>query len=120
MGTPVKIMDLAKRMIQLAGLKPADIAIVQTGLRPGEKMYEELFKDSEEFAETYHPRILRAKRCRNVNNEFTSLMEELEQAALSHNNELIPFILRKIIPEFTSNGSLNKVVAVEELEGLKN
>jgi FlaA1/EpsC-like NDP-sugar epimerase len=121
MGTPVKIMDLAKRMIQLAGLKPTDIAIVQTGLRPGEKMYEELFKDSEEFAETYHPRILRAKKSPDVNNEFTSLMAELREAALEHNNEIIPFILRKMVPEFTSStGALSKVVSLEQLEGLKN
>ena len=120
MGTPVKIIDLAKRMIQLAGLKPTDIAIVQTGLRPGEKMYEELFKDSEEFAETYHPRILRAKKCPNANCEFYSLMEELEQAAFSHNNEIIPFILRKMVPEFVSGRSLDKIIDVKELERMKN
>ncbi len=120
MGTPVKIMDLAKRMIQLAGLKPTDIAIVQTGLRPGEKMYEELFKDSEEFAETYHPRILRAKRCRNANIDFSALMEELREAAHSHNNEIIPFILRKMVPEFISSSSLSKVVDLQQLEGMKN
>jgi len=110
MGEPVKILDLAKRMIQLAGLKPADIAIVQTGLRPGEKMYEELFKDSEEFAETYHPRILRAKKSANFNSEFNSLMIELQEAAQNHNNEIIPFILRKMVPEFNSTGVLNKTV----------
>ncbi|MEO8822515.1 MAG: nucleoside-diphosphate sugar epimerase/dehydratase [Ginsengibacter sp.] len=120
MGAPVKIMDLAKRMIQLAGLKPTDIAIVQTGLRPGEKMYEELFKDSEEFAETYHPRILRAKKSPIVNNEFSSLMTELREAALVHNSEIIPFILRKMVPEFTSTGALNKVVPAQKLEGMKN
>lgn len=121
MGTPVKIMDLAKRMIQLAGLQPTDIAIVQTGLRPGEKMYEELFKDSEEFAETYHPRILRAKKSPNVNIEFNSLMEELGEAARSHNNEMIPFILRKMVPEFTSSaGSLKKVISLTELNEMKN
>jgi len=120
MGNPVKILDLAKRMIQLAGLKPADIAIVQTGLRPGEKMYEELFKDSEEFAETYHPRILRAKKCPNLNGEFDSLMMELERSALTHNNEIIPFILRKMVPEFNSNGALNTVVLEDHLEIVKN
>ncbi len=120
MGSPVKIMDLAKRMIQLAGLKPTDIAIVQTGLRPGEKMYEELFKDSEEFAVTYHPRILRAKKSPNVNGEFNSLLAELREAAFVHNNEIIPFILRKMVPEFTSTGALNKVLALEKLEESKN
>jgi FlaA1/EpsC-like NDP-sugar epimerase len=103
MGNPVKIMDLAKRMIQLAGLKPSDISIVHTGLRPGEKMYEELFKDSEEFAETYHPRILRAKKSPLVVSEFNSLIIELEQAARSHSNEIIPFILRKLVPEFNAS-----------------
>ncbi len=117
MGTPVKIMDLAKRMIQLAGLKPSDIPIVYTGLRPGEKMYEELFKDSEEFAETYHPRILRAKKSPNLNSDFYLLIEELEEAALSHNNEIIPFILRKMVPEFhqSDNQSL-KIPSFAEKE----
>jgi FlaA1/EpsC-like NDP-sugar epimerase len=109
MGKPVKIMDLAKRMIQLAGLKPTDIAIVQTGLRPGEKMYEELFKDTEEFAETYHPRILRAKKCANLTIDFDLLLFELEEAAINHNNEIIPFILRKMVPEFNSNSAFNSL-----------
>ena len=108
MGKPVKIMDLAVRMIQLAGLKPEDISIVSTGLRPGEKMYEELFKDSEEFAETYHPRILRAKKATETNALFQSLLKELHQAALEHNNDIIPFILRKMVPEFQPNVSLSK------------
>jgi FlaA1/EpsC-like NDP-sugar epimerase len=116
MGKPVKIMDLAKRMIQLAGLKPTDIAIVQTGLRPGEKMYEELFKDTEEFAETYHPRILRAKKSANLNIDFDVLMSELEGAARSHNNEIIPFILRKMVPEFNSNSAFNSVEMKEEVK----
>ncbi|MEO8721250.1 MAG: nucleoside-diphosphate sugar epimerase/dehydratase [Ginsengibacter sp.] len=116
MGEPVKIMDLAKRMIQLAGLNPTDIAIVQTGLRPGEKMFEELFKDSEEFAETYHPRILRAKKSTNLNADFGSLFMELEQAARTHNSEIIPFILRKMVPEFSSGSAFNSLNVKEETE----
>jgi FlaA1/EpsC-like NDP-sugar epimerase len=104
MGKPVKIMDLAKKMIQLQGLRPEDIQIVSTGLRPGEKMYEELFKDSEEFAETYHPRILRAKKSTDSHDNFKFLLEELEEAAHNHNNEIIPFILRKMVPEFNPAG----------------
>lgn len=114
MGTPVKIMDLAKRMIQLAGFKPGDIPIICTGLRPGEKMFEELFKDSEEFAETYHPRILRAKKSPNLNPDFYLLIEELRQAALSHNNEIIPFILRKMVPEFQSANQIRIPVLAEK------
>ncbi len=103
MGQPVKILDLAKKMIQLAGYKSEDIPIIHTGLRPGEKMYEELFKDSEKFAETYHPRILRAKKSTDSNGEFSSLLSELEQAALAHNNEIVPYILGKMLPEFMPN-----------------
>ena len=119
MGNPVKIMDLAKRMIQLAGLKPSDIPIVYTGLRPGEKMYEELFKDSEEFAKTYHPRILRAKKSPDFNPDFNSLILELQHAALSHNNEIIPFILRKMVPEFSSQETKNRVIEFSS-NGVKN
>ena len=109
MGKPVKIMDLATRMIQLAGLRPIeDIAIIQTQLRPGEKMFEELFKESEEFIETDHPRILKAKKCSNSNTDFILLLGDLEAEAMSHNNEVIPFILRKMLPEFNPYLYLNK------------
>ena len=115
MGKPVKIMDLATRMIQLAGLKPIeDIAIIQTQLRPGEKMFEELFKESEEFIETDHPRILKAKKCSKSNNDFISLLDDLETEALSHNNEMIPFILRKMLPEFNPYLYLNKTALIAE------
>lgn len=106
MGQPVKIMDLAKKMIQLAGFKPGEIPIVSCGLRPGEKMYEELFKDSEEFAETYHPRILRARKAGGIHQDFEMLLKELEQAALNHNNDIIPYILQKMLPEFKYNAGI--------------
>ncbi len=115
MGKPVKIMDLATRMIQLAGLRPTlDIAIVQTQLRPGEKMFEELFKETEEFVETDHPRILKAKKCSNTSPEFITLLNDLETEALSHNNEVIPFILRKMLPEFNPYLYLNKPDMIAE------
>lgn len=119
MGNPVKIMDLAKKMIQFAGFKPSEIPIVTTGLRPGEKMYEELFKDSEEFAETYHPRILRAKKSPELHPEFLSLLRELEQAAVAHNNEIVPFILKKLVPEFNSDTHTGtKIPAFAETESV--
>ena len=108
MGKPVKVLDLAKRMIQLAGLVPGqDIEVKFTQLRPGEKMYEELFKDSEEFAETDHPKILRAKKCTDTAPEFYTLLKELYEVAMSHNNEGIPSILNKMLPEF--NHAPNKI-----------
>ena len=104
MGKPVKIIDLATRMIQLAGLIPGkDIEIKSTQLRPGEKMYEELFKDSEAFAVTDHPKILRAKKATESNPMFYSLMNDLYEAASAHNNEALPTILKSILPEFKHN-----------------
>ena len=101
MGKPVKIIDLATRMIQLAGFIPEkEIAIKFTQLRPGEKMYEELFKDSEAFAPTDHPKILRAKKSSDTNPNFYSLLNKLETAALAHSNEMIAPLLGKMLPEF--------------------
>ena len=62
MGESVRINDLAEKMIRLAGLKPQeDIQIQYTGLRPGEKLYEEVLNDLETTTETYHPKIKIAK-----------------------------------------------------------
>ena len=118
MGKPVKIIDLATRMIQLAGLVPGkDIAIQYTQLRPGEKMYEELFKDSEEFAPTSHPKILRAKKCSDTNPDFYTLLNKLESIAVAHSNEMITPLLSKMLPEF--NHSPNKKMAsIDKVEQL--
>lgn len=111
MGEPVKILDLATRMIQLAGLIPGkDILIKYTNLRPGEKMYEELFKDSEKFAATVHPKILRAKKSSEFTPHFHTLLDELEDAASSHNNELVTPILKNILPEFNHAPNRTKKV----------
>lgn len=108
MGKPVRVLDLATRMIQLAGLEPGkDIAIKYTELRPGEKMYEELFKDSEELAPTDHPKILRAKRAANKHPEFYNLLNELQEVAKNHNNEAILTLLSTLLPEF--NHAPNKL-----------
>jgi FlaA1/EpsC-like NDP-sugar epimerase len=128
MGKPVKIIDLARRMIQLAGLKPnEDIAIQQTQLRPGEKMFEELFKDTENFIQTDHPRILKAVKKRPVDVDLNSLLDELETEATLHNNKSMPIILNKILPEFSpylylkkSNGELKEKLPDDFLKGYIN
>jgi FlaA1/EpsC-like NDP-sugar epimerase len=102
MGKPVKVLDLATRMIQLAGLIPhQDIEIKFTQLRPGEKMYEELFKDSEEFATTDHPKILRATRAADNNPEFYIMLNKLQEMAQAHNIEDIPVLISNMLPEFS-------------------
>lgn len=113
MGQPVKILDLASRMIQLAGLIPGkDIEIKYTQLRPGEKMYEELFKDSEKFAATVHPKILRAKKSTDFNPHFYALLNELEEAAGTHNNEMVTPILKNMLPEFNHAPNKTKKIPV--------
>lgn len=115
MGKPVKIIDLARRMIHLAGLRPgADIRIVQTKLRPGEKMYEELFKDSEQFIETDHPRILKAKRGMHQEPDFMQLLDELDEIAHSHKNDAALETLQRLLPEFTPYTYLEQPILVEE------
>ena len=71
-------------------------------------MFEELFNDSEEFVETGHPRILKAKKGSNFNTDFITLLDDLEAEAINHNNEVIPYILRKMLPEFNPYLYLNK------------
>ncbi|CAM4189635.1 polysaccharide biosynthesis protein [Cytophagaceae bacterium 50C-KIRBA] len=107
MGDSVKIIDLAKKMITLSGLRvDRDIEIKFTGLRPGEKLYEELLNNNENTLPTHHPKILIAK----VNTPSYSYMEiqsnELEHI-LDHgtSNQLVSKI-KDIIPEYKSNNSV--------------
>jgi len=101
----VKIIDLARKMIQLSGLEVGkDIEIRVTGLRPGEKLYEELLAEEENTIPTHHPKILKAKvRQENENMilEINSLVEMFE----SQQNERIVSKMKEIVPEFVSNNS---------------
>jgi FlaA1/EpsC-like NDP-sugar epimerase len=106
MGDPVKILDLAKKMIFLSGKKLGeDIDISFTGLRPGEKLYEELLNDFEMVKETYHPKIKIAqvspvdfKYVEDMFNSFKSLLENgKEEELVSH--------LKGLVPEYISQQS---------------
>lgn len=106
MGESVKIIDLAKKMIQLSGLELGkDIEITVTGLRPGEKLYEELLADEEETIPTHHPKILRAR----LKQEDSSLLQQIDK--LIHlfeeqNNRDIVQQMKNLVPEFKSNNSI--------------
>jgi FlaA1/EpsC-like NDP-sugar epimerase len=103
MGDPVKIDDLAKQMIRLSGKEPGeDIEIRYTGLRPGEKLFEELFHETEALEGTGHPKVLLA-RYRQVDwDELIIKLDDLESAcdrmAIARLHEL----LRELVPEFVS------------------
>jgi FlaA1/EpsC-like NDP-sugar epimerase len=102
MGKPVKILDLAMNMIKLSGLVPdKDVSIKFTGIRPGEKMYEELFQDSEDLIGTHHPKILKAKKS-FVHETFTRQLEEMIALAEENNAEAIRFHL----DHFISSGEM--------------
>ncbi len=106
MGKSMKIIDLAHKMIQLAGLEVGkDIDVEIIGLRPGEKMYEETLNNSEETFKTHHPKILIGKVAEvdldKLNNSINNLIEYTEK----QDNDKIIKQMKEIIPEYISNNS---------------
>ena len=107
MGKPVKIVDLALKMIQLAGLVPdKDIKIVFTGLRPGEKLYEELLNEKEKTLPTHHEKIKIAKV---MTASFAKILNEIQQLiSISENEDHYSLVkkMKEMVPEFKSNNSV--------------
>jgi FlaA1/EpsC-like NDP-sugar epimerase len=106
MGEPVKITDLARKMIKLAGLQPdKDIKVVFTGLRPGEKLYEELLNDGEDNLPTHNEKISIAKVITYPYDEVTNNINEL--LALNKESSEIAVVnkMKEIVPEFISKNS---------------
>jgi FlaA1/EpsC-like NDP-sugar epimerase len=115
MGEPVKISYLARQLILLSGKKPDDdIEIVYTGLRPGEKHYEELFHREETLVETGHPKLLLA-RSRAVEKEIVErAVPTLRQAAVDTDDAKMKAILRTLVPEHapaTQSGAKRRVAS---------
>jgi FlaA1/EpsC-like NDP-sugar epimerase len=105
MGESVKIIDLAKKMIRLSGLvEGKDIEIKVTGLRPGEKLYEELLSKEENTIPTHHPKILKAK-IRDNKVDIKKDIELLIELFDNQNNIQIVSLMKKIVPEYISNNS---------------
>ncbi|GAA4937455.1 hypothetical protein GCM10023314_07430 [Algibacter agarivorans] len=105
MGESVKIYDLAKNMIKLSGLRyPEDIDIKITGLRPGEKLYEELLANGENTLSTYHKKILISKT-REL--EYARIKAEIEELCITNRfqNNNIVMKMKSLIPEYKSNNS---------------
>lgn len=106
MGEPVKIYDLAVRMIELAGLVPEkDIKIEFSGLRPGEKLYEELFNDSEVTEKTSHEKINIAKVRQYKLEEILPQLENM--ISLARENQVIDVVrcMKQLVPEYISQNS---------------
>ena len=108
MGKPVKIVSLAKRMIKLSGAKNIDI--VFTGLRDGEKLYEEVLATAENTLPTDHPKILRAKVREYDYDTAVENEERLLKTSYSFDDMAIVKIMKEIVPEFKSNNSKYEVL----------
>ena len=107
MGKPVKIVDLAKRMIQLSGLEAGkDIQIVFTGMRPGEKLYEELLNLQENTLPTHHPLIMIAKVREQDPEQVRSDVEALVELTTHSDDMEVVGRMKQIVPEYKSQNSV--------------
>lgn len=106
MGKPVKIIDLAKKMIRLSGFDPyVDIDIKITGLRPGEKLFEELLNDDAMTLPTHHPKIMVAKITSEKFEVIKSKVKKLIETARLENSEEVVKLIKELVPEYKSNNS---------------
>lgn len=114
MGEPVKIMDLAEKMIKLAGHTiNEDIEIKITGLRPGEKLYEELLNDTSKTLPTHHEKIMISEDVVNDYDQIDALVSDIVKAAINNNNNISVGKLKSLIPEFKSNNSEFEVLDID-------
>lgn len=107
MGKPVKITDMACRMIKLAGLQPdKDIKIVYTGLRSGEKLYEELLYNEENSTPTLNPKIFKGISLKQDYDKIKPALQQLVEVAQTDNKKETVYQLKQIVPEFKSMNSV--------------
>ncbi len=101
MGQPIKIIDLARNLITLSGYKPDDIGIQITGLRPGEKLYEELWASEEKMLPTVHDKIMMAQAVAPLH-ELNGEIDELVGLLKKGTEEEMVALLRRLVPNFQS------------------
>lgn len=107
MGKSIKIVDLAKNMIKLSGLELGrDIQLVYTGLRPGEKLYEELLADKENTKSTHNPKIMIADVREYVFADISEHVQDLIEASRTEKPDVIVGKMKSIVPEYLSNNSI--------------
>ncbi|HZY83160.1 MAG TPA: polysaccharide biosynthesis protein, partial [Cyclobacteriaceae bacterium] len=106
MGKPVKIYDLARQMVKLSGLEVGkDIDIIFTGLREGEKLFEELLNDTENTVPTHHHKIMKAKVAMYEYNQINNYLDLLEDLVKDKNELKVVALMKDIVPEYKSNYS---------------
>lgn len=110
MGEPVKILDLAKNLIRLSGFEPdVDIKIVFTGLRPGEKLYEELLMSEEGLLDTKHKKIFIGRPIDFDKNDLQKYLIELRNIVLEEDDELMEQAMKNLVPTFISPEVANEI-----------
>ena len=110
MGEPVKILDLAKNLIRLSGFEPdVDIKIVFTGLRPGEKLYEELLMSEEGLLDTKHKKIFIGRPIDFDKNDLQKYLIELRNIVLEEDDELMEEAMKNLVPTFISPEVANAI-----------
>ena len=116
MGEPVKILDLAKRMIKLSGFTPdVDIKIKFIGLRPGEKLYEELLSNNATTIPTHHDKIMISKDPLISFDEIEVLCKQIIRSAIKRDKLQVVRLLKDIVPEFISNNSEFEILDKKDL-----
>jgi FlaA1/EpsC-like NDP-sugar epimerase len=115
MGLPVKILDLAEQVIRLSGFEPhRDIAIVEGGIRPGEKLFEEILTHGEGFSQTSHERLFIAKQQRLDYARLNDGIDRIRAAVRRSDSMRCLEILKEFVPDFTPNARyLERAAAVE-------
>ncbi len=101
MGEPVKVVDLATDLIRLSGLEPGhDIKIQFTGIRPGEKLYEEMFFSAENVLPTGHPKVLRARNGLLAEGTIRKIDILAKSAQAGQEDDVLRELLRELVPDF--------------------
>ena len=119
MGKSVKIVELATKMIKLSGLVPnKDISIEYSGLRPGEKLYEELLNDLENTLPTHHHKIMIAKVREYDFQHVEEQIDALINLTKSQNERDIVLKMKELVPEFKSNNSIYEELDKKHTDGI--
>jgi len=121
MGKSIRVIDVAKNMIRLSGLEVGkDIQIKYIGLRPGEKLYEELLCDKENTLPTYHPKIMIAKVVKNDFDTIAEHFNQFEKLIKTQNNIEIVKLMKRIVPEYKSQNSVYEVLDASSTSKVSN
>ena len=121
MGKPVKILDLAKNMIRLAGFMPgSDIKIEFTGLRPGEKMFEDLFSEMEKMKETYHEKIMISHESMQELPDANVILLRLQSMENVYELTLYKKVISELLPEYSPEQLSEEVIKIKTTQSVTN